>query len=62
MDGQLLNRLEQAAERLLKKNRMLVDNCRRLEADKVALEKERQELLAKVDDILNRLDRHLAQE
>lgn len=62
MEGQLLDRLEEAAEKLLEKNRALRENCRRLEAEKNAWSQERQELLKKVDDMLARLDRHLQEE
>ena len=62
MDGQLLNRMERAAERLLEKNRVLTENCRRLEAEKVGWQQERQALIARLDEVLARLDRHLEQE
>ncbi|HEX9779236.1 MAG TPA: hypothetical protein VGA63_13900 [Geopsychrobacteraceae bacterium] len=62
MDGLLLNRLEQAAERLLEKKRALSETCRRLEAEKAEWYEQRKALLAKVDEVLARLDEHLEQE
>lgn len=58
----MLNRLEQAAECLLEKNRTLAETCRQLEAEKTDWSEERRVLLAKVEGILTRLDDHLAQE
>lgn len=62
MDALLLKRLEQAAERLLEKNLALAETCRRLEAEKAEWSEERKALLAKVEGILTRLDKHLEQE
>lgn len=62
MGGLMLNRLEQAAERLLEKNQKLVEACRQLEAEKAEWSEERKTLLGKVDGMLSRLDEHLAQE
>jgi FtsZ-binding cell division protein ZapB len=54
--------LEQAAERLLEKKRALSETCRRLEAEKAEWYEQRKALLAKVDEVLARLDEHLEQE
>lgn len=62
MDSLLLNRLEQAAGRLLEKNRLLTETCRRLEAEKEEWSEERKALLIKVEEMLSRLDEHLEQE
>lgn len=62
MDGLLMSRLEQAADRLLEKNQSLAETCRCLEAEKSEWSEERRVLLAKIEDILIRLDDHFDQE
>ncbi|MDT8421831.1 MAG: cell division protein ZapB [Desulfuromonadales bacterium] len=58
----MLDRLEQAVDRLLEKNRALAETCQRLESEKAEWYGERTELLASLDDVLERLDSHLARE
>lgn len=58
----MLDRLEQAVEQLLEKNRTLTETCQRLESEKTQWAAERTELLAKLEGVLERLDRHLARE
>ncbi|PLX90798.1 MAG: hypothetical protein C0619_08605 [Desulfuromonas sp.] len=58
----MLDRLEQAVDRLLEKNRALAVTCQQLESEKAEWFGERAELLAKLEDVLARLDNHLARE
>jgi FtsZ-binding cell division protein ZapB len=56
MSEALLNRLDVAVGRLLERNHRLTNECQQLKAEKAAWQQERAELLAEVEQILQRLD------
>lgn len=53
---EILSKLEDAVETLIRKNRSLEQDVGRLEQEKVAWQQERAELVAEIDRILQRIE------
>lgn len=56
MSDVLLNRLDVAVGKVLERNRQLAQECRHLKGEKAAWQQEKAELLAEVEQVLQRLD------
>ncbi len=56
MPNALMSRLEAAMGKLLENNQQLQDECRTLKQEQIVWQQERAQLLAEVEQILERLD------
>ena len=56
MSDVLLNRLDNAVGKLLERNHQLTFECRQLKEEKTAWQKEKAELLAEIEQVLQRID------
>mgnify|MGYP001288022670 CR=1 FL=1 len=56
MADELLNRLEQAASKVIEQNRLLTNECRQLKDEQRTWQQEKAELLSEIEQVLKRLE------